>query len=209
MAVPFGTEAEMKVYHFTNTVRLPWIIHSGGLQPSNNRIGGAPPDFLWATTSDSGDRTSSSFLGNDKARLSRGPGANHPLPLDGADFAPWREAAAANPEWTAAHVAGLEQTAVCEGGRNIARWHCRPTPLPLTRAIQVHAKSYSGGRWLQIEATPEYCVVGPSGMRGFVIGNQAYLATRRASTDGRGVYGILRHVDADLARQLIGQEEGA
>jgi hypothetical protein len=47
------------VYHFTDTTRLPWIIDSGELQPGKNRIGGYPLDFLWATSSLNGDRTSS------------------------------------------------------------------------------------------------------------------------------------------------------
>jgi hypothetical protein len=109
----------MKVYHFTNTVRLPWIILSGELRPSNNRIGGAPPDFLWATTSDSGDRTSSSFLGNDKRVYRAGLVQIIRFTLDGADIAPWRETVAANPEWTSDFVVGLERAAVADGERNI------------------------------------------------------------------------------------------
>ena len=46
------------VYHFTGTIRLPWILESGEVRPSPNRIGGYPADFLWATTDENGDRTS-------------------------------------------------------------------------------------------------------------------------------------------------------
>jgi hypothetical protein len=58
-----------KLYHFTNTARLLWIVGAKELRPNCNQIGGFPsPDFLWATTRSQGDRTAS---GN--ARLSRAP----------------------------------------------------------------------------------------------------------------------------------------
>ena len=41
-----------ELYHFTDTVRLPWIVDADGLRLYRNQIGGLPsPDFLWATTS--------------------------------------------------------------------------------------------------------------------------------------------------------------
>jgi hypothetical protein len=47
------------VYHFTDTIRLPWIIETGELRPDSNRIGGFPADFLWTTSNDKNDLTSS------------------------------------------------------------------------------------------------------------------------------------------------------
>jgi hypothetical protein len=31
------------------------------------------------------------------------------------------------------------------------------TPLPLARAMRVEAKSYAQGRWITVDATPDFC----------------------------------------------------
>ena len=42
------------VYHYTDTLRLPWIILADALQPGRNKTSELPFDFVWATTSERG-----------------------------------------------------------------------------------------------------------------------------------------------------------
>ena len=44
-----------RIYHFTDSARLPWIWAVGELRPGRNQIGGMPFDFLWATTNRQGE----------------------------------------------------------------------------------------------------------------------------------------------------------
>ena len=40
----------MPLFHFTDTVRLPWIVRAGGLRPGRNKVGSYPtPEFIWAS----------------------------------------------------------------------------------------------------------------------------------------------------------------
>jgi hypothetical protein len=89
------------IYHFTDSARLPWILHDGHLNPGRCRLGGFPdPDFLWATTSPRGDRTASGGIGGYREGVTRL--VRITLPLD--DFTPWRQAANNHPEWTVDHI---------------------------------------------------------------------------------------------------------
>jgi hypothetical protein len=108
------------VYHFTDTCRLPWILHSGELRAGLNRIGGFPCDFLWATTDSTGDRTASC---NGNARAFYRDGVTR---------------------WTPEHVARLERVAL-ESDVSPATWRCRPMPLPLGKVLCIETKSYSSG----------------------------------------------------------------
>jgi hypothetical protein len=93
------------------------------------------------------------------------------ITLDPADFADWRETVSRNAEWSADHIVALEKAAAASGERDVSRWRCRITPLPIARAISVHAKSYISGKWSAIDAAPEFCMM-PDGnpqTRGFVI----------------------------------------
>jgi hypothetical protein len=39
-----------RLYHYSDTARLPWILDTGDLRVGRNKIGNFPdPDFLWAT----------------------------------------------------------------------------------------------------------------------------------------------------------------
>ena len=181
------------VYHFTDTVRLPWIIETGELQPGDNRIGGFPADFLWATTDNESDLTSS--VAAPLARRSYQQQVTQLVQMKrrGGDFAPWRATVGADPAWAPNHVQRLERAALKLGELGIEAWRCRSSALPLTRAIAFHAKAYSVGRWIEIDATTEYCIdTGVAGQRGFVIGEYAYLATRGVDSLGLTAYGDLQ-----------------
>jgi hypothetical protein len=131
------------VYHFTDTCRLPWILHSGELRAGLNRIGGFPCDFLWATTDSTGDRTAS-CNGNARAFYRDGVTRWVRFTLDAADFETWPATLQRFPEWTPEHVARLERVAL-ESDVSPATWRCRPMPLPLGKVLCIETKSYSSG----------------------------------------------------------------
>jgi hypothetical protein len=179
------------VYHFTDTVRLPWIIRSGELRPDTNRIGGFPQDFLWATTSERGDRTSSSMSGDSVRAYREEVLQLVRFTLDPADFSDWREIVSQSPDWRMDQILALEKAAAASGERDAdRRWRCRIAPLPIARAISVHAKSYVSGKWSEISATSEFCIM-PGGnpqTRGFVVNGYAYCATRVVTPQGQASY---------------------
>jgi hypothetical protein len=168
------------VYHFTDTIRLPWIIETGELRPSSNRIGGFPQDPLWATTSDNGDKTSTVFSKQAQKLWRKGALQLIRFTLNGDDFSDWRDVVRRNPDWTNDHIAKLERSARRLGERDTSRWRARREPLSLTRVLAVHAKSCSGNGWMPIEATQDYCMVFEGGRRAFVIAEIAYGATRNS-----------------------------
>jgi hypothetical protein len=186
---PSVSEAKL-VYHFTDTARLPWIIESGELQPGKNRIGGYPPDFLWATLNEVGDRTSSAS-GKQALKLWRaGITQLIRFTLNADEFGDWRELVNRDPAWTPHHIAQLEAAAADLGQKDTNSWRCRVAPLPLARALCTEAKSYARGRWITVDATPDSCITfEASGARGFVIDGQAYFATREVNPFGSHSFG--------------------
>lgn len=194
------------VYHFTDSLRLPWIIGSGELRPSLNQIGGFPIDFLWATTSAVGDRTCTSQIGAIK-QLYRDGGiqmVRFSLPADA--FLHWRQAVAQFPEWTPHHVAALEYSAqhFGETETGINNWRCRVTPLPIASAT-VEAKSYAGGRWVPIDDITKKIIVlsDVRNGRGVIIGERVYKSARQTSNlDEPGKYTPLGVVPLDDVKMV-------
>jgi hypothetical protein len=184
------------VYHYTDTIRLPWIIVSGELQPSNNRIGGYPRDLLWATTNANGDRTSSAMSPSGLGLWRDGICELIRFSLHAKDFESFSHVICNCPEWTADQIARLESSAAAMGETDTSRWRCRSEPLPLTKALRVEAKSLAAGRWVEIDASPGRCIASSKypDTRGVVIGQYWYAATRQFTSDGNIVYErIARH----------------
>jgi hypothetical protein len=177
-------------YHFTDTIRLPWIIESGELRPGTNRMGDYPRDFLWATTSESGDRTSSA-MGPSCEELYRGGILQRVrLTLDAADFTPFPDITKSFPEWTSGHSAQLISSAASMGERHPSKWLCRSEPLSLGRVVHAEAKSYAVGRWVEIDLSPQSCIASHTHpyTGGIVIGEYVYMARREVLTDGNVAY---------------------
>jgi hypothetical protein len=173
-------ESLAPVYHFTDTVRMPWIIETGELRPSNNFIGNFPKkDFLWATTNELGDRTSSAQA--QRAGYREGMLQLVRFTLPGEAFADWREIVAQFPAWKDHHIEALVKSARWMG-ESENNWRARAEPLPISSAIAVHAKPCKGGRWVPIAATSEYCITFHDKplVRGFVINGAAVLSATRA-----------------------------
>jgi hypothetical protein len=174
------------VYHFTDTARLPWIIASGELRASDNRISGFPDDLVWATTNPGGDKTASASFS--KALHKEGFIQIVRFTLDADEFAPWRDVVVGLPAWTEKHVADLEQAAKAKG-QDPACWRARVGPVPAHRWLAVDAKRHNDG-WRRIAATPANCM-GSGPRRGFVIDGYAYIATQERDGAGHVSYSNL------------------
>ena len=56
---PISPALKAPVFHFTDTINLPWILASGELRPTwNGDTGIGRTRFLWGTTNPDGDLTS-------------------------------------------------------------------------------------------------------------------------------------------------------
>ncbi len=127
-----------KLYHFSDTSRLPWILHTGELRPGANKAGGFPdPEFVWATVDPLGDMTASVARGDEymagKVRHVR-------FTLAAAAFFPWHEVTARYPQWTPAHV---ERLRINTKGRSDPKtWWCCPRPIKVKDCLAVDTKSF-------------------------------------------------------------------
>jgi hypothetical protein len=204
-------------HHFTDTIRLPWIIESGELRPSTNRIGNYPRDFLWATTSESGDRTSSAMSPSCDQLYRDGSLQRVRLTLDAADFTSFHDITTDCPEWTSDHNAQLTMAAAAMGRCDTSKWLCRAEPLSLVKVVRAEAKSYAAGRWVEIDLSPGRCIARRSHprSRGIVIGDHAYMARRELQADGNVAYDQIVRIPfafaavsdrAELAADLIRAE---
>jgi hypothetical protein len=169
-----------RVYHFTDTARLAWIMTAGELRPSANRIGGYPaPEFVWATSDARGSPTAAggaSGYREGMTQLVR-------FTLPAGDFMPWTEIGARYPSWTPAERQRLESSAR-KRGDNPKTWFCRAEPLPIAAKTLIETKGYRDEAWR--EWRPRVLVVDPlgEGGAGVAIGDKLYLS--RQLTDARG-----------------------
>jgi hypothetical protein len=118
-------------HHYTDTIRLPWIIESSELRPGINRIAGFPGDFLWATTSKSGDRSSSAMSPACDKLYRDGTVQRVRLTLSAADFTNFHEIIKSCREWTSDHIARLINSAAAMGQRDTSKWLCRSEPTQI------------------------------------------------------------------------------
>ena len=130
----------MPAYHFTSSWHLPWILASGELVQSEQRIADFPsPDFIWATTSPRGDMTATVRDGYrlGMVKLVR-------FTFDESEFFPWAEAQRRHPEWTEKHVSALERAA---RSQDIGGWLCRASALPINLAKAIDVRTYTNNAW--------------------------------------------------------------
>jgi hypothetical protein len=165
-----------KLYHFTCTALLPWIIEANELRPYRNQIGGlSGPTLLWATTSSQVEPAASGLEGyrEDAVALVR-------LTLFADDFEPWPTMIARLSQSTIEHVRKLEADAGASGQVGVELWRARAEPLPFSRIICVEAKTYTGD-WRTIELP---CLQHPSNtkLRGIILGDKVYCSDRLHGT---------------------------
>lgn len=196
------------VYHFTDSLRLPWIIETGELRMAGNRVSGTPePSFLWATTSPIGDRTCAANASAEAYK--NGDTCLVRFALNAEDFFDWGEVSARFPQWTAQWVARAKAAAAGHGERNLSAWRIRATALPLSKVIAVETRLYRVGKWQPFELKTARLLLQDDahGARGIVIGKRAYIAQRIAGQGGRTGYAGPKSVPLDANETVINSAE--
>ena len=182
---------EITLYHFTDTIRLPWIMRSGELRPGANRIGGFPdPDFVWATTNESGDRSASGGAGKIGSQAYRA-GASRlvRLKLRAEDFIQWGKIGQRYPAWTPDQIARLE--AAAKGKSSSDAWWCRADPLPRSKWVQIDTRSYAAPTWKPLDLSTEV-IPGPAlDSYGVIVNGRRFCSAQRAGPAGATAYMIL------------------
>jgi hypothetical protein len=174
------------LYHFTDTARLPWIADSGELRPGRNRIGGFPdPDFVWATTSEHGDRTASA------SREAWHSGATLLVRFTVApdDFMPWHAVPEVFPQWTPQQAARLEAAAQKKGETDFGKWYCRAEPLPLDRILNCETRTWTKP-WQTLPAFVLRRYRQEPAARSILIDGRTYLSLQTSSMNGAAAYKV-------------------
>jgi hypothetical protein len=180
-----GTEV---VYHFTDTMALPWIISSGELRPGAKRYY-TPTRLLWATTCDKGEETASCGVADEELECVNAGILLVRFKLAGDDFFEWSEITSRCPGWTAEHVAELEDRARdCDDYElGFSHWRWRAAPLPLPRVLQIDVRAYEYGQAWEPLRQPVTVIDDHSStlIKGVVIGDYVYFAEQYPPLEGR------------------------
>lgn len=185
------------VYHYSDTVRLPWILSAGELRSGANAIGGFPaPDFVWATTDKRGSKTAAGGVQgyrDGRCHLVR-------FILNIEDFEPWSGIGQRHPTWTPDQIARLEQSGRRRGD-DPTTWWCRVEPLPLARSVAIETKAYRSPNWI---ALSERTLVAEADGEGLgVVVNDTVFLSRRGTTER----GAVRYTAATFPlRDALGYE---
>lgn len=179
------------VYHYTDTARLPWILQSGELRPGKG-IGFydlfPKPDFLWAATSDKGDRTASALRQGDNYRNGKMRLVRFELSTD--DFEPWVEARSRFPDWTPEKVEVLERAA--RGLSDPSTWLCRAEALPAVRWRSISTRSYTNKAWVDLPLNTEVRPFHDAGGTWLTISiaGRAFTSRQRVNPNGQTGYDL-------------------
>lgn len=182
------------VYHFTDTMRLPWIIEASELRAGANRVSALPFDFLWATTNPTGDRSSAAQASPAAREVYRqGMSQLVRFTLPDECFIRWRDVPRLYPKWSPDQIARTEKLAIERGETGFDKWRLRLDPLPVARALAIEAKSYASGHWTPVDATMKSCVAlgDIDNGRGVIIGEQVYFSARTVLPGGPMAYANL------------------
>ncbi len=153
---PVSPALRAPVYHFTDTVHLPWIIASGELRPSRRMLTMGQTQFIWGTTCEEGDFTAQPFRSairpveaqtllelSGETAWRAGDLQLVRFTLNAADFLTWGEVVRMS-DWEPAEVAAhIEGTERIFGEYDHDRWRLRYDPLPLSRVIRVETTSFA------------------------------------------------------------------
>ena len=140
------------VFHFTDTLRLPWILIERQLSPTRGMA--APdyprPTFLWATTNAAGDRSAASSGDSSYQLWRQGGTLLVRFVLAAEDFTPWAEMQRQSPQWTPEKIARLERNGRKKGS-SPEHWQCRTEPLAIDRWVGIETRSYTERTWKPLD----------------------------------------------------------
>jgi hypothetical protein len=149
------------VFHFTDTINLPWILASGELRPTwNSDTAIGRTHFLWGTTNPDGDLTSGPQIqihGSTEREWRAGAFHLVRFTLAAYEFSTWNEIVQAS-NWTPEEVAALIEDDKRRYGRSgHKRWRLRHDPIPLSRVLKVETTSFEDAeteKWWPLEIRP-------------------------------------------------------
>lgn len=174
------------VYHYTDSLHLPWIVKSSELRPNTNRlIGIGLIKYIWATTNPAGDKTARAMITMHKGYeelFQHGLVQLIRFTLPSAGFVPWCDIKRES-NWTRGQIRKLQQSdRKYFDEHGFAKWRCRREPLPITSALKVEAKLWGEG-WRPIKATRKYCaeISDDPPIMAFIINNVHYYSQQFTS----------------------------
>lgn len=176
------------LYHYTDTARLPWILRSGELRGAKVPVADLPPqDFLWATSSDKGDKSASAMQAyrSGLTRLVR-------FTLHRADFEPWRDIVKRFPDWTPKHVEMSEKSAKSDP----TAWWCRSEPPPRSRWLAIDTRSYADNLWRPLDLDVYVEAVEGGKVLGVIVAGKAFYSQQGQQANGRFGYEVVQVVHA-------------
>jgi hypothetical protein len=178
------------VYHFTDTLALPWIIESGALRPHAKLLVGIgrTDAFVWATTNPAGDKTARAMVvaagGEPEEALKQNRYRLVRLTLRAKSFRPWAKVVRKE-GWTPGQLAELaddDYKRGCEVGYQ-DQWRVRSTRLPLANVLKAEAKTFAGP-WRRIELDPGQVVRTENpNFKGYRLGRKTLFAMRMPRDD--------------------------
>lgn len=168
------------VYHFTDTIRLPWILQSGELRPGLARPEGWPADFLWATKNPILDGTSSAAAA---IQSSFNPAAFRAvrIALPASAFVRWSSVPERFPGWTRDHIDGLEWHA--RGKSRPQDWMVRADPLPREKWLSVETRGSYDAQWFPLDTSRALFKLDQETL-GVTIDGYVYASKRELKRDG-------------------------
>ncbi len=136
-------------YHHTSLAHLPFILRDGALRPlpaptaAFGTLKVPPVAYLWATTSATGDRTTSIWAAQQDGMVP----VRIAFPPD--RFVPWGDIRARETGMAARYNEAL-QIAASRVGQDHGGWLARFGPLSMIDAVQVEAK-HRDDRWSRVD----------------------------------------------------------
>ena len=158
---PISRALRAPVYHFTDTINLPWILASGELRPCwITDAGIGQTRFLWGTTNPLGSYgTGPQIRIHGRMEREWRAGEFHlvRLMLAADEFFTWSEIVRAS-NWTREEVAELiESDQRLYGENDHKHWRLRHDPIPLSRVLKVETTSHDDAeteRWWPLDIRP-------------------------------------------------------